>query len=92
MHEHGQIWKYELTLTGLQIVHTPRASHFVDFRFQGEVLCLWLYVDAPTPVDEVEFFILGTGTKTLGLDFGDYLATTHHDGFVWHLFSKMDLK
>jgi hypothetical protein len=88
----GVIWKYELALTLMQHIEIPRAAHFVRFDFQRGVPTLWLYVDAPEPTHSVAFHIFGTGMKTLGLDFGNYLATAGSEEFIWHLFSGTNLK
>jgi hypothetical protein len=85
------IYKYELTNFPKATVKLPRGrfSRILDFGFQGTTLYLWAIVDtACEETEEITFEIYGTGWEIEYPHELKHLKTLHHEGYVWHIFTR----
>lgn len=80
------IWKYTLTLAGIQSIDMPKGARIVHVESQFEQPCVWAIVDPNAEKEAREFGIL-----TTGLSFNEaecsYLGSflLRNGAFVGHL-------
>lgn len=82
-----RIFKYELKVTGEQVIRTFKGYRPLSVQFQRDVLCLWMLIDDNSPECNVEVCIFGTGhpCENNGLTYVGTAQTV--DGYlVWHVF------
>jgi hypothetical protein len=86
------IWKYELSVTGLQEISIPVGSRFLSVDRQDGRICLWVMVD-PKNVNEKRLIeIIGTGNPVpwrVGMS-RRHIGTVIMDSFVWHVFERIE--
>jgi hypothetical protein len=80
-----RIWKYILRLTDKQTLVVPANAEPLSAQVQDGEICVWVLVDLDMPLNDVEFYIYGTGNQ-LPEFIGNYISTCQLDGFVWHVF------
>ncbi len=84
------IWKYQLKVTGEQVIKTPVGAKFLTVQTQYGVPCIWYEVNSEEERKEDHYFrIYGTGhpqNKIFGMEV--YKGTFQIEGgqLVFHLF------
>lgn len=87
------IWKFELEVTGSQIIEMPIGSEILTVQVQNEIPCLWALVN-PTKNKEKRFIeMFGIGHKIMYYDMSvkrNYLGTFQlRDGLLmFHVFES----
>lgn len=86
-----QVWKFELSLTGINEVKMPRNSEILSVQMQKDTLCLWALVNHLEPNYDVRTIrICGTGHS---FDHEPYvfIGTAQMDGgnLIWHVFEVL---
>ena len=79
------IWKYELEMTGRQMVTMPENARPLAVQVQGSVPVMWALVDSSRRSEDREFVMYGTGQRLPDAP-GTYLGTFQNGPFVFHLF------
>jgi len=88
----GRIWKYELTVTGLQDIDIPTGSRLLSVAKQDGRLCLWAMVAPQNATEKRCIEIIGTGNPVpwrIGME-RRHIGTVIMDPFVWHVFERVD--
>jgi hypothetical protein len=83
-----RIFKYDLAVTGTQMIMMPRHAKVLSVQDQNGRLCVWAKVDPHAPADvRRRFVIVGTGHNLpIEMDSLTYLASVQQGAFVWHVF------
>ena len=85
-----KIFKYQLSITGTQVVQMPPNAIILTVQMQGEILCLWALVDLPLePLTKARTILLyGTGHPIEGDP--RYLGTFQvaYGELVFHVFEE----
>ena len=80
-----KIYKYEVPLSGVEVIDFPVSGLVKHVAMQGDKLCFWAEFDTldnerlPAP-----FQVFGTG-HNIPSD-AMYMGTTQQPPFVWHLY------
>lgn len=85
------IYKYQLDVTGTQLIKMPVGADPFTAEFQGNLLCIWAAVNSKEEeFEDREFRIFGTG-EHLNMTGGvfRFLNTVHHESGVWHIFARI---
>lgn len=84
------IWKYELEITGKQVLTIPCEHQFLSVQNQGGSLVAWYQLDPDAPTVDLQMGVFGTGHLIKECP-GTYLGSAQfQDGaLVWHVFSKV---
>lgn len=78
------VWKFPLKLSDrAQEVSMPANAAIVHFAMQGDVPCVWAWVD-PKAARENRYFSIHDTGHPMPEDHG-YRGTALHGNFVWHL-------
>jgi hypothetical protein len=78
------IWKYPLTLSPLQLIHTPRVFRPLSVQVQDGVPTIWAEVEPGGGIDRA-VTIVGTGGEVPPFA-GPFLGTVQLGEFVWHVY------
>jgi hypothetical protein len=81
------IHKFTIERLGELTLQMPTGAEPLVVQMQRERACVWAIVDDQAALEEVGFFVAGTGhalPDELGVQ--QYIGTFQHDTFVWHLF------
>lgn len=88
------IWKFPLTLDGVQTIEMPACPEFLTVQSQDipnlarrAQHVLWAVVDPSMPRVPVEIAIYGTGVD-IPDNPGRYIATVQTGPYVWHYFAR----
>lgn len=86
------IWKYELEVTGKNILLIPQDAEILSVQTQNETPCLWALVNPDSQLEERYFEMFGTG-HPVHCDMGvnrKFIGTFQmSDGaLVFHLFER----
>ena len=83
------IFKYQLEVTGTQVIKLPKGADPFTAQFQGEQLCVWAAIDTEEELEDREFRIIGTGEPLDLSGVFRFLNTVQQGPFVWHIFTKV---
>lgn len=84
------VYKYELKITGEQIISLPFGAEILTVQMQDDKCCLWALVDPRYEFDERTICIYGTGHPIQDKIRLKYISTFQipHLGLVFHAFEK----
>jgi hypothetical protein len=84
------VYKYELEITGEQIVRLPFAAEILTVQMQGDKCYLWALVDPMNELEERTICIHGTGHPIPNGIKLKHISTLQipHLGLVFHIFEK----
>lgn len=82
------IHKYELIITdGVQDILMPESANVLSVGVQRDAICVWVMVDADTPLVTHKFRVVGTGwIMDPEYEYGEFVSTVLDGSFVWHVF------
>ena len=91
------VWKFRMELDAIKddvlehCLEMPADAMVLDVQFQDNGIYLWVLVDTDSEKKEYKFYSVGTGWGNVpeGLY---YTGTVQQFGYVWHLFSELNLK
>lgn len=89
-----KIFKYKLELKPEQTLELPYNHRVLSTQVQGEAICIWVMTSSIDLLEDCgtltrSFVIVGTG-QDLPIGELKFLNTVQLDGFVWHIFQKID--
>lgn len=80
------IYKFPIRLTDEPTIVQAPIVEIIDAEFQGDNLFVWAEVD-DGPSENFPFYVIGTG-HPIPTEAADHIKTVHHQGFVWHIYTK----
>ena len=80
----AQVLKFRISQGDNEITVTE-GSKVVEFNSQGPQLFVWIEVPMTDNHVKIKLKYFGTGFE-VDTEKWSYLKTTHHFGFVWHLY------
>jgi len=80
-----RVWKYTLEFHTPSVFDMPEDAEIVHVHDQNGLPTIWALVDDTKPTMKRIFYPCGTGMDVVRRD-AKYIGSTHHDGFVWHIF------
>lgn len=85
-----QIWKFQLLMSQIQVVHMPYAAKILCVQVQNEVPCIWAMCKMDDGKSDRTIEIIGTGQPINDLFTRTYIGTVQMGGeaFVWHVFER----
>jgi hypothetical protein len=85
-----QIFKYEVSRVGSNLLRLPKGAKILRFGSQFEGLFFWALVDPEAQPEDRAFFIYPTGEEMKCKEHEEgqgYLGTVvEKEGYVWHAF------
>lgn len=81
-----KIFKYTLQWSHSQNIKIPRVFRPLSVQLQRGEICLWALVDPEAELQDVDFFIVGTGHSASHVMVDYYVGTFQYGELVGHLF------
>ncbi len=82
------IWKYELTVEGIQDLYVPGGGKILCVQVQRERPCVWMLVNPDEDTKLHRIWIFGTGQPDIDTSGLTYIGTfqLYDGGLVFHVF------
>ena len=88
-HRDYRVYKYELKLTGEQVIQIPGCYKILDVKIVGRGLFIWAMVDPDGKKKNMKFYICGTGNlMPKDISMCSYVGTVLDGVLVWHIFCR----
>ena len=84
------IYKYQLEVKEEQELNITGLPEYLSIQMQAGRIVFWAYVDCDEEERPITFKIVGTGMPFEDRPNWFYLGTVQHNGYVWHVFSKLN--